>query len=829
MKASFGVVAVLSVAGCAAAGAGTVPGQRSATAAQEAEAEYRPEQLPILSRVIVSVNDDYVDPSRIDPRRMLLAALVGVERAVPEFVVQGKATSRALTLTVRSSSRELDIARVDTIWKIRTAMGDAMEFVREHLAGKHELMDIELAAVNGMVSALDPHTLLLDPRQFRAMGGPVPRGPQLGAAGFVFATRDGKLTVVKVLKGTPAHRAGVRPHDILTEIDGAPTDHMTLADAVDRMRGAVQSKVSIAVMRAGWTEPRRFQLVREVVWVESISHAKLLQGGIGYVKLDRFNKTAAAELRATLGALATEAGGRLRGLVLDLRGNSGGLFEQALEVSDLFLAQGVIAKTVGGGVKRRIYEVKEAYADGSELERLPLAVLVNGITASGAEIVASALRENGRALVAGRRTFGMDSIQVLQTFALPGREGDEAALKLTIARFFTPGDTSVQELGITPDVLLRPAVATRQRVSCFAPPRAPGEASLAAHFANPSPPAAVGAPLELRYLLETKEDDDAKARDGRRPHGGVDLTPEQQEDEGADAEPDLLVEDEPIRFARELLARAPYADRARLLEGARTLVAQRGDEESARLARRLGELGVDWTASAAQGAARAVVTIAPPEHRDHRAGDAVDWTVTVENRGDAPLRRLRAWTRAERNPLIDRREFVFGTVKPGQRRSWTVPVSVPSDTLSRRDEVTLHFEDEGGRAPPDVVTSFGVVEAPGAAAKPEEPPRREPPRIACTPDPGRGAPVVDGDTLRLQGRVSPAAAGAKLRDVQVLVEDRKVFFKETGDSPDGSLAFEAVVPLEPGSNLVTVVARAEGDLVGRRSFVVLRRPAGAAR
>lgn len=1009
--------------------------------ADDVGGEYRLDRLPILSRVILSVKDNYVDPSRIHPKKMVVAALESVEKTVAEVMVTGDESSPKLTLTVGSASRDLDISGVDSIWKIRTVLGEAMGFIQEHLVAHKELKQIEYAAVNGMLSTLDPHTVLLEPKFFKEMKLQT-RG-EFGGLGFVIAMRDGNLTVVKVLKGTPAQRAGVKAKDVIQKIEEQSTINMDLQDAVDHLRGKPQTKVSITVARAAWPEPKRLHLTREIIQVETVPQAQLLEGNVGYVKLSQFSANTTRDLSAAIQKQMQEAGGNLQGLVLDLRGNPGGLLEQAIQVSDLFLSDGVIVKTVGGGDKQRINEVKEATAEPTDLNRLPLVVIVNNSSASASEIVAGALKNNNRALVIGRQTFGKGSVQVLHDFAEPGKQGEEAALKLTIAQYLTPGDISIQEVGITPDVLLLPGRALKDQVNYFAPPRTMGEADLDSHFLNPAdkPGASASAgdppkkrrvekaPLELRYLLDEKEDEVAKAlkRENKSEgsaaaaagHAGLELTPEQQEDEEAEADPDKFVEDYQIRFARELLKRAPSADRQRELEGAKALVAQRHEQEEARLTKRLSELGVDWADGQVTGTPRGAVTVAPPSGKDFRAGETVPWTVTVENRGDAPFKRLRAWTVADKNALLDRREFVFGYLRPGERRSWTVPVKIPRGTDSRRDQVTFHFEDDAGKAPPEVATSFGVVEVnkpafafsvqlddkaggngdglaqrgetfqvrvdvknvgtgasgdktyvtlknlgdeklfikkgrdvlgaikPGesrsttmevelrrggkseqlpfrvqivdekmdeflsekidwpvsnderaptavkaavrvetpeallrtgaspsswplatarrgtvlpadarvgdfwrvewakgrfafvadADVKPARGPRagavteawqREPPKIAISPDPMRGAPVTDGDTFRLSGTasVAPAADGsAKLRDVFVFVNEQKVFFKVVPQSANAAkLDFQADLPLKPGNNVVTVFAREDDELQTRRSVVVYRRP-----
>jgi carboxyl-terminal processing protease len=1001
--------------------------------------EYRLDRLPILSRVVLQVKDQYVDPSRIDPKQMVVASLEMVEKTVAEVMVQGDARSPKLSLTVGAAQRELDISAIDSIWDVRKVLGEAMAFVQEHLVAHKDLVEIEYAAVNGMLSTLDPHTVLLEPKYFKEMKLQT-RG-EFGGLGFVIAMRDGRLTVVKVLKGTPAARAGVRAKDVITKIEEQSTVEMDLQDAVDRLRGKPQTRIAITVARPG-AEAKRMNLVREVISVETVPQAQLLDGKVGYIRLTQFSGNSTRDLRQAVDAQRAQAGGALSGLILDLRGNPGGLLEQAVRVSDLFLSDGVIVKNVGGGARARYPEVHDASADGRDLTDLPLVVLVNNSSASASEIVAGALKNNGRALVVGRQTFGKGSVQILYDELPEVKPGEKAALKLTIAQYLTPGDVSIQETGITPDVMLVPGRALKEQVNVFAPPRTMGEADLERHLVNPADAAQEeaareaarkkrreAAPFELRYLLDESEDLVAKAlrKEGgpagasaaAMGHDGLELTPEQIEDEEADADPDKVVLDYQVRFARELVARAPTAvTRAKLLEAVKVLVAERTAEEEARLEKRLAALGVDWSTAPATGTPRAQVAVTPAAGKDVRAGETLQWTVTVENRGDAPFRRLRAWTTAEKNPLLDRREFVFGTVRPGEKRSWTVPVKIPKGMDSRRDEVTLQFEEANGNAPAEVKATVGVVEVPkpifafsvrlddvaggngdglaqrgerigirvdvrnggtgasgdktwvslknlgdeklfiekgrdvigalkpgevksarmevdlrrgsksetlpirvtiydekmdeyvtetldwpvaadgpartaatgavrveaaeavirtgasGTAAeiatarkgaviplqarygdfyrvewqkgqvgfvaaedvKPVKAPRsgvvaltwqREPPRIALSPDPAKGSPMVESDTWKLTGTASVPAStdpDGRLRDVFVFVNDQKVFFKVVPEEMGAQkVEFTTDVPLKVGQNVVTVVAREDEEFQARRSIVVFRR------
>jgi len=757
------------------------------------DADYDLSKLPVLSHVIDVVERKYVEPKRIDPKAMVVAALDQVEKQVAEVLVEGDAATGKLLVTAGQSRRTFDISAMRTIFDVRVVLGDVMAFVQRNLTAQKKLREIEYAAVNGLLSTLDPHSVLLEPRSYREMQ--VSTKGEFGGLGFVISMRDGNLTVMRVLKGTPADRAGIKARDVIARIEDQSTVNMDVSDAVERLRGKPATRVNILVSRASWPEPHKLSLVREVINVESVPQARLLDKGVGYVKISLFNKNTTRDLLGALQRQRTQAGGSLRGLVLDLRSNPGGLLDQAVSVSDLFLAEGIIVKTVGGD---RVLEVREAHGDRDDLIALPLVVLVNNNSASASEIVAGALKQNNRALVVGRQTFGKGSVQVLDDFPAPGKAGDDLAVKLTIAQYLTPGDVSIQEVGITPDVLLLPGRALKGAVNFFAPPRTTGEADLERHLANPADAALSPqesarraaervarrekAPLELRYLLDEKEDQVAKAMKAdekreaaARAHADADVTPEQQEDE--DVEADEVVEDYPTRFARDLLARHPYADRLRLLEAARVLVSERKAEEEGRLAQKLTALGADWSTVPAAGSPRAAVTVAPAPGKRVAAGETMSWTVTVENKGDAPFRRLRAWALSPKNGLLDRREFVFGLVKPGEKRSWTVPVKLPRSLDSRHDEVKLRFEDDAGSPIPEVTTSLDVLEA----ARPQFAFR-----VQVDDDKGGNGDgeVQRGEELTLRVDVRNAGAGPSAEKTYVALKslgDDKIFIRKGRD------------------------------------------------
>src|SRR6185295_6951355 len=274
---------------------------------------------------------------------------------------------------------------------------------------------------------------------------------QFGGLGIVISIRDQQLTVINPMPGTPAFRAGVKKYDRIMKIGGESTLNMGLNEAVQHLRGAPGTKVTVFLRRDGpdgWQTPKPFELTREVIKVASVE-SKLLADNIGYVRLKQFQANTAKDLDDAL--LDLKKNGELKGLVLDLRGNPGGLLEQAARVSDKFLVSGPIVATVGNPGSGEDREEKAAHPEGTE-PNYPIALLVNGSSASASEIVAGALKNHDRAVLIGETTFGKGSVQLVFT-ELP----DRAALKLTIAQYLTePGDISIQGTGVTPDIELDP-------------------------------------------------------------------------------------------------------------------------------------------------------------------------------------------------------------------------------------------------------------------------------------------------------------------------------------------------------------------------------------
>ena len=301
---------------------------------------------------------------------------------------------------------------------------------------------LERGAVHGMVESLDPHSEFLDAAEYDEMR--VSTAGSYSGVGIEVAERDGHVVVVTPIEGSPAARAGVRAGDVLLEIDGYRVEAGKLTETIGRMRGYAGSRVRLAVGRKGEHAPLQFDLERSEVHVRTV-RAEALPGRYGYIRITHFSDATPRDFEGALTDLQAAQAAPLRGLVLDLRGNPGGVLESAVSIADEFLDHGVIVRADGRTADSR-FEMDAT--TGDVLRGAPLVVLVDHGSASGSEIVAGALRDHGRATLMGERTFGKGSVQTV----MPLRDGQ--ALKLTTSRYYTPSGASIHERGLEPDVAI---------------------------------------------------------------------------------------------------------------------------------------------------------------------------------------------------------------------------------------------------------------------------------------------------------------------------------------------------------------------------------------
>ena len=316
---------------------------------------------------------------------------------------------------------------------------EVLSIVKKHYVEEVKTKDLIYAAIKGMLNSLDPHSSFMPPEAFKELQ--VETKGEFGGLGIQIGVKDGMLTVIAPIEDTPAFKAGIKAGDKIVKISNESTKDMSLQDAVSKMRGAPKTSITISILREGWQEPRDFTLVRDIIKIKSVK-SKVLEGNIGYVKLSQFQDQTSADLSAALNKLSEE---KIASLILDLRNNPGGLLNSAIDVTGQFLPKGKLVVYT----KTRAGEKSEFFTEDETNNDLPMIVLVNQGSASASEIVAGALKDWNRAVILGTQTFGKGSVQTV----IPLSDG--SGLRLTTSKYYTPKGISIQNTGITPDVVVK--------------------------------------------------------------------------------------------------------------------------------------------------------------------------------------------------------------------------------------------------------------------------------------------------------------------------------------------------------------------------------------
>ena len=316
-----------------------------------------------------------------------------------------------------------------------------LDLVERNYVDKVDSEELTNNAIEGMLKNLDPYSAYLSPERYKELE--IGTSGEFGGVGMEVAVENGVLKVISPIEGSPADLAGIKPGDLITEIDGKPTRGMVVYDAVKLLRGPKGSNVTITITREG-EGSRDITLTRDVIHIKSVKY-KLLDNEIGYIKISQFQENVSDELKDAMSKLELDNGGSLRGLVLDLRNNPGGLLDEAIEVADQFIDKGLIVSVRG----RTSNQSKEYYATKGDSERdISLVVLVNKGSASASEVVAEALQDSKRATIIGSKTFGKGSVQTIIQL------DDGSGLKLTTAKFYAPSGRSISDVGVTPDIIV---------------------------------------------------------------------------------------------------------------------------------------------------------------------------------------------------------------------------------------------------------------------------------------------------------------------------------------------------------------------------------------
>ena len=348
-------------------------------------------------------------------------------------------THHGLNFSMSALAEEAKGSNHAETYQLLTLFGDVFMRVRADYVEPVTDRTLITNALNGMLSGLDPHSAYMTEKQFADMQ--VQTKGEFGGLGLEVTGEDGLIKVISPMDGTPASKAGMKSGDLILSINTKSMDGLSLNDAVEKMRGAVGTAITLGIKRPGVDKPFDLTMTREIIHIQVIKQA--LYGKIGYIRVAQFNEETDSGLRDAYAKLSAKAGGKLSGLILDLRNNPGGLLEQAVDVCDDFIASGGVVSTRA----RHSEDSQRMDAHGTDITGgAPLLVLINQGSASASEIVAGALQDHQRSITLGERSFGKGSVQTV--IPIPGN----GALRLTTARYYTPSGRSIQGLGITPDV-----------------------------------------------------------------------------------------------------------------------------------------------------------------------------------------------------------------------------------------------------------------------------------------------------------------------------------------------------------------------------------------
>lgn len=662
-----------------------------------------------LPRVALLVKEQYVDPKRIKPDAMLASILESLESRITKLVVtlpksleEALETARAteekpflgpskqpakpdvskkeqLVLDLGGVKKVFDYEPQQSLWGMIFKLRDIARFIEVEAQkqgltkaskGGEEPIDwekSETGAINGMLSTLDPHSVYLEPKYARDLT--LTTKGEFGGIGIVISVRDGYLTVISPIDETPAAKAGVKGKDRIVKIDDDSAINMDLNDAVNMLRGKPDTPVRITVQRANQARDMEFTLKRAIIKVDSVAYA-LLDQDIGYLRIKAFQGNTAQDVKEGILAMKKKSKGRMNGLVLDLRGNPGGLLREAVEVSSLFLDGGEVVSTQGARADSRQVEMA---APGELDPAMKVAILADGGSASASEIVAGALKsggpKNGRGVVIGERTFGKGSVQMLFDFP-SGKAVEPAALKLTIAEYFGPNSKSMQNIGVDPDVALSAVQASKLESLKIFPEVLMREEDLMGHLSPDRPkPKQEQSLVTLEYLAPPPDEDGTE-------YGKLDVA--------------RLKNDFAVKVASEVVKAAHGSDRKDLLQGAQEVKASLQDAEYKKISAALKKYGIDW--SQGQTSGKSGLKLWVSENKGVVAGNKMKLAVKVKNTSDQTFYQVHGITHSK-TPLFDQKEFLFGKLQPGQEIEREVVLEIPKDVLSRKDLLSVELRD----------------------------------------------------------------------------------------------------------------------------------------
>ncbi|MGK5092673.1 S41 family peptidase [Deltaproteobacteria bacterium TL4] len=621
---------------------------------------------------------DYVEPEHMDTLAMLEGALIALEDEIPEVQTQlviQTSGQKQLQFTLGDSSQTIDLSNLRNLRDLHQVLQYLYSTITTTLPATN---DIDIVMIRGLLARLDPHSVLLTADIYQEFK--IVTSGEFAGVGLMIGIRDQELIVISPIDGSPAARADIRPKDRIVKIDNEETANITLTDSISRLRGETGSKIILHIMRKGFTQPQKYELTREVIKINSVvvQELKTSPNPIRYIRIKNFQEHTLKELYEGLENLQES-----HGLILDLRNNPGGLLEQAINMSDLFLTEEkVIVSTLSHHQQQQVYKSYWPLKNHL-LTQLPIVILVNAGSASASEIVAAALKKHQRAVLLGEQTFGKGSVQSVWDLDNGG------ALKLTIAQYLTPNNKSIQSVGVTPNILLYPAIISKEHIQLSQKNVLPIEKievdSFSSWISQPEVPEA-----QLQYYRHDYSNTDASAQFFVSPEPSL----------------DTLENDFFVQFAKQiLLENLKKGGSEKLLNTALALQPQVAKKQEQEIIQALDQMGVDWN-----------LRETTPEPSAFEMKTNIEWTATQEPHEWKPfdssipvnselhlqIKVTNVGTRSESrlliltespNPAFHHLELPVGYLEAGKTRTQTLNISIPEESHNALEVITLKLID----------------------------------------------------------------------------------------------------------------------------------------
>lgn len=619
------------------------------------------------------IGEYYVDQNRIDPYEMLKGALDEIQKNTAEILITFE-HGNAFTITIDKAVKRFTPKKLKTLSDLWDVLQEVYTFIEVHYHGTTKLQDIEYMAIDGMLNRLDPHSNILTPKVYNEFM--IGTKGKFGGIGIVIGIKEGQLTVISPIEGTPAWNAGIQAKDKIVQIGEESTINMDLTEAVELLRGDPGTDVTVTVEREGRPAPFNVALKRAIINIESVQSQaiNIEDRTIGYIKIKNFQTDTDKEFTKQLNKLKESK--NFSGLIIDLRNNPGGLLDQSVAIADKFISDGIIVSTIGAGNK--FLDQEAAKEEGTE-PPYPVVVLVNEGSASASEIVSGTLQNFKRALVIGSQTFGKGSVQTINPMP------DGSALKLTIAEYLTAGKNSIQTVGVIPDVKMVPVTASKNKVDLIEDEHE-SEKTLEGHLSQFIDTTRKDSEYKLSYPLpappENEDEDEASRREYSKK---------------LDISKDFSVE-----LAAKILARAPADPYGSLSKSAAAVIAEYQKLNDETISGELNKLGVDWSACSVKGKPVLRIDFALEKNgtsvKQADAGDEVNLVLTAKNMGTGEFCRLAGITGSKEH-FLKNKEFVFGKLPPQASKRWSIPLKIPKNELTQNLPITIKFHEAGQNQP----------------------------------------------------------------------------------------------------------------------------------